>query len=101
MLSTSLYPCSQNMFVYGVLQWHQKTNANSVIRNGLRKYGIYPFNPDPIDKTKLTPSLIPTSLNQLQCALNQTSSENENSIENSSGIPVAALTSTLVDWCIT
>ena len=101
MLPTSLYPCSQNMFVYGVLQWHQKTNANSVIRNGLRKYGIYPFNPDPIDKTKLTPSLIPTSLNQLQCALNQTSSENENSIENSSGIPVAALTSTLVDWCIT
>lgn len=89
------------MFVYGVLQWRQKNNANSVIRNGLRKYGIYPFNPDPIDKTKLTPSLIPTSLNQLQCALSQTSSENENSIENSSGIPVAALTSTLVDWYIT
>ena len=68
-----------------------------VIRNGLRKYAIYPFNPDPTDKTKLTPSLIPTSLNQLQCALNQTSSENENSTENSSGIPVAALASTLVD----
>ena len=68
-----------------------------VIRNGLRKYGIYPFNPDSIDKTKLTASLIPTSLNQLQCALNQTSSEKENSIENSSGIPVAVLASTLVD----
>lgn len=44
-----------------------------------------------LENVEFTPSL-----KQLQCALNQTSSENENSIENSSAIPVAALVRTLV-----
>ena len=53
------------------------------ITNGCIKCAIYPFNPSATDKTKLTPSLIPTPSIQLESALNQPSPNNETSIGNS------------------
>lgn len=71
-----------------------KNNVYGCYQEWIKKCGIYPFNPDATDNTKLTLSLIPTWSTQLEYALNQPSSEP--SIENSSATPVPAVISILV-----